>query len=58
LLKPLLTTNMFITFAYAAWDGGPDLAFSSAGHVPLLHYRASIGGLNSVQFQTCRWEFC
>jgi len=45
LLKPLLTTNMFITFAYAAWDGGPDLAFSSAGHVPLLHYRASIGGI-------------
>jgi sigma-B regulation protein RsbU (phosphoserine phosphatase) len=44
-LKPLLTTNMFITFAYAAWDGGPDLAFSSAGHVPLLHYRASIGGI-------------
>jgi serine phosphatase RsbU (regulator of sigma subunit) len=36
---------MFITFAYAAWDGGPDLAFSSAGHVPLLHYRASIGGI-------------
>lgn len=44
-LKPLLTPNMFITFAYAAWDGGPDLAFSSAGHVPLLHYRASIGGI-------------
>jgi hypothetical protein len=40
-VKPLLTPNMFITFAYAAWDGGPDLAFSSAGHVPLLHYRES-----------------
>lgn len=40
-LKPLLMSNMFITFAYAAWDGGFDLAFSSAGHVPLLHYRAS-----------------
>jgi serine phosphatase RsbU (regulator of sigma subunit) len=40
-LKPLLTSNMFVTFAYAAWNGGPNLAFSSAGHVPLLHYRAS-----------------
>ncbi|HEX4785165.1 MAG TPA: PP2C family protein-serine/threonine phosphatase [Candidatus Sulfotelmatobacter sp.] len=44
-LKPLLTPNMFITFAYAAWDGASDLAFSSAGHVPLLHYRASMGGI-------------
>jgi len=42
-LKPLLTSNMFVTFAYAAWDGGPDLAFSSAGHVPLLHCQASSG---------------
>ena len=42
-LKPLLTSNMFVTFAYAAWDTGPGLAFSSAGHVPLLHYRASVG---------------
>lgn len=42
-LKPLLTPNMFVTFAYAAWDGGPDLAFSSAGHLPLLHYRAPAG---------------
>lgn len=41
-LKPLLTPNMFVTFAYAAWNGGPDLGFSSAGHVPLLHYRASV----------------
>lgn len=44
-LKPLLTSNMFVTFAYAAWDGGFDLAFSSAGHVPLLHYRASDGSV-------------
>jgi phosphoserine phosphatase RsbU/P len=42
-LKPLLTPNMFVTLAYVAWNGGPDLAFSSAGHVPLLHYRASTG---------------
>ncbi|HUD55892.1 MAG TPA: PP2C family protein-serine/threonine phosphatase [Terracidiphilus sp.] len=42
-LKPLLTPNMFVTFAYAAWDGGPNLAFSTAGHVPLLHCRASSG---------------
>ncbi len=41
--KALLTPNTFVTFAYAAWDGSPDLAFSSAGHVPLLHYRASAG---------------
>jgi hypothetical protein len=45
-LKPLLTPNMFVTFAYAAWDGGPDLAFSSAGHLPLLHYRASARGID------------
>jgi len=44
-LKPLLMSNMFVTFAYAAWDGGLDLAFSSAGHVPLLHYRASDGSV-------------
>jgi Stage II sporulation protein E (SpoIIE) len=44
-LKPLLTSNMFVTFAYAAWNSGPDLAFSSAGHVPLLHYRASGGSI-------------
>src|SRR6266566_8793764 len=36
---------MFVTFAYAAWDRGADLAFSSAGHVPLLHYRASSGDI-------------
>jgi sigma-B regulation protein RsbU (phosphoserine phosphatase) len=42
-LKPLLTPNTFVTFAYAAWDGGPELAFSSAGHGPLLHYQASSG---------------
>ena len=42
-LKPLLTSNMFVTFAYAAWNGGPDLAFSSAGHVPLLHCQALSG---------------
>jgi phosphoserine phosphatase RsbU/P len=42
-LKPLLAPNMFVTFAYAAWNGGPALAFSSAGHVPLLHYRATAG---------------
>jgi serine phosphatase RsbU (regulator of sigma subunit) len=42
-LKPLLTPNMFVTLAYAAWDGGPNLAFSTAGHVPLLHCRASSG---------------
>ena len=44
-LKPLLAPNMFVTFAYAAWNGGPDLAFSSAGHGPLLHYRASVGSI-------------
>jgi sigma-B regulation protein RsbU (phosphoserine phosphatase) len=41
-LKPLLAPNMFVTLAYAAWDSG-SLVFSSAGHVPLLHYRASAG---------------
>jgi Stage II sporulation protein E (SpoIIE) len=44
-LKPLLAPNMFVTLAYAAWNGGLDLAFSSAGHVPLLHHRASAGGV-------------
>src|SRR5260370_17509156 len=50
-LKPLLTPNMFVTFAYAAWDGGPDLAFSSAGHVPLLHCRASSGRVEQCSAQ-------
>ena len=47
-LKPLLAPNMFVTFAYASWNGGPDLAFASAGHVPLLHYRASSGELEEL----------
>lgn len=36
---------MFVTFAYAAWNGGSDLAFSSAGHVPLLHSRELTGDI-------------
>jgi len=44
-LKPLLASNMFVTFVYAAWTGGADLAFSSAGHLPLLHYRMSTGDI-------------
>jgi sigma-B regulation protein RsbU (phosphoserine phosphatase) len=47
-LKPLLAPNMFVTFAYASWNGGPDLAFASAAHVPLLHYRASTGELEEL----------
>ena len=47
-LKPLLAPNMFVTFAYASWHGGPDLAFASAAHIPLLHYRASTGELEEL----------
>jgi hypothetical protein len=47
-LKPLLKPNMFVTLAYAAWKGGPDLEIASAGHVPLLHYHASTREVNEL----------
>ena len=42
-LKPMTTPNMFITFAYVNWMGGPELRFGLAGHLPLLHFQKLAG---------------
>lgn len=47
-LKPMTESNMFITFAYASWAGGPDLTFGLAGHLPLLHFRKSRGDVEEL----------
>lgn len=47
-LKPMTESNMFITFAYASWAGGPDLKFGLAGHLPLLHFRKSQGNVEEL----------
>ncbi|MGH9446433.1 MAG: PP2C family protein-serine/threonine phosphatase [Terriglobia bacterium] len=47
-LKPMTESNMFITFAYASWAGGPDLKFGLAGHLPLLHFRKSRGDVEEL----------
>lgn len=47
-LKPLTESNMFVTFAYAAWSGGPDLRFGLAGHLPLLHLRRAQGEVEEL----------
>ena len=35
----LSAPNVFVTFACVAGSSGPDLTFSLAGHLPILHYR-------------------
>lgn len=47
-LKPMTESNMFITFAYASWAGGPELKFGLAGHLPLLHFRKSHGDVQEL----------
>jgi hypothetical protein len=38
-LQPIKKPEMFVTFAYLAWNG-EQLEYSSAGHPPMLHYHA------------------
>jgi len=42
-LKSVAAPNMFVTFAYIAGNSGPDVQFSLAGHLPILHYRKKSG---------------
>ena len=42
-LKSVAAPNMFVTFAYIAGNSGPDVQFSLAGHLPILHYRKNTG---------------
>jgi sigma-B regulation protein RsbU (phosphoserine phosphatase) len=42
-LKSVSAPNMFVTFAYIAGNSGPDVQFSLAGHLPILHYRKKQG---------------
>jgi phosphoserine phosphatase RsbU/P len=39
-LQPIKKPEMFVTFAYLAWNG-EQLEYSSAGHPPILHYHAA-----------------
>jgi sigma-B regulation protein RsbU (phosphoserine phosphatase) len=39
-LHPIKKPEMFVTFAYLAWDGEL-LEYSMAGHPPILHYHAA-----------------
>ena len=39
-LHPIKKPEMFVTFAYLAWDG-EKLEYSTAGHPPILHYHAA-----------------
>jgi sigma-B regulation protein RsbU (phosphoserine phosphatase) len=42
-LQSLLAANIFVTFSCVAGDSTPQLVFSLAGHLPLLHYRRRHG---------------
>lgn len=42
-LNSSCASNTFVTFACVAGDGGSRLQFSLAGHLPILHYRKSVG---------------
>ncbi len=39
-LHPIKKPEMFVTFAYLAWNGGT-LEYAMAGHPPILHYHAA-----------------
>ena len=47
-LVPLRKPNMFVTLAAVSDDGAGGLAFSVAGHPPILHYRASSGAIEEL----------
>jgi hypothetical protein len=46
-LQPIRKPEMFVTFAYLAWDG-ERLEFSLAGHPPILHYHAATKEISEV----------
>jgi hypothetical protein len=46
-LHPITKPEMFVTFAYLAWNGAR-LEYSLAGHPPLLHYHAATKEISEV----------
>ena len=42
---PLTAPNVYATFVYVSGDGGPQLKFSVAGHLPIFHYKRATGGI-------------
>lgn len=46
-LYPIMKPEMFVTFAYLAWDG-ERLEYSTAGHPPILHYHAATREISEV----------
>lgn len=46
-LQPIKKPEMFVTFAYLAWNG-ERLEFSLAGHPPILHYHATTKEISEV----------
>ncbi len=46
-LLPIKKPEMFVTFAYLAWNG-ERLEYSTAGHPPILHYHAATQQISEV----------
>jgi sigma-B regulation protein RsbU (phosphoserine phosphatase) len=46
-LLPIKRPEMFVTFAYLAWNG-ERLEYSTAGHPPILHYHAATREISEV----------
>jgi serine phosphatase RsbU (regulator of sigma subunit) len=46
-LLPIKKPEMFVTFAYMAWNG-ERLEYSTAGHPPILHYHAATREISEV----------
>jgi Stage II sporulation protein E (SpoIIE) len=46
-LHPIIKPEMFVTFAYLAWNG-EQLDYALAGHPPILHYRAATKDISEL----------
>jgi hypothetical protein len=46
-LHPIMKPEMFVTFAYVAWNG-ERLEYSLAGHPPILHYHAATEEISEI----------
>jgi sigma-B regulation protein RsbU (phosphoserine phosphatase) len=47
-LTPLSSSSTFVTLACVAANGGAEVRYTLAGHLPLLHYRRSSGTVEEV----------
>jgi phosphoserine phosphatase RsbU/P len=47
-LSDLKSPTMFATFAGVQGDGGPNLQFTVAGHLPILHYHATTAAVSEL----------